>query len=278
MDNQKLRLSTEHRRLSEQPRTAFEAETKVLNIIASSVLESHEQFSRIGEQIARIRLDFDQHLRGDLQRVAEARRQAPVRTRAALRTLGEHGWYLDMEMTPGTLAQLAESFDHGDIEAAEGTLATYYRERLVALAADLVHWFSARQRILGRAFDAHHRGEYELSVPVFLAQADGICQECLGVQLYSKRGGKPRTAHAIEARQLAQDSLEAALLHPFELTLPISASAPERRSPGIEALLNRHRVLHGVEVNYGTELNSLKAISLLYYVASVLRSRESDGV
>jgi len=34
--------------------------------------------------------------------------------------------------------------------------------------------------------------------------------------------------------------------------------------------LYRHAVLHGESVDYGTEINSLKAISLLQYVSGVL--------
>lgn len=38
--------------------------------------------------------------------------------------------------------------------------------------------------------------------------------------------------------------------------------------------LNRHQVLHRESVDYGTEINSLKAISLLNYVFQVLRKDE----
>lgn len=34
--------------------------------------------------------------------------------------------------------------------------------------------------------------------------------------------------------------------------------------------LNRHEVLHGVNVNYGTEVNSLKCMSLLIYISDLL--------
>jgi hypothetical protein len=96
------------------------------------------------------------------------------------------------------------------------------------------------------------------------------------VQLYARRprARQPRTADVVAVRQLAQDSLEAALLHPFELALPISASAAERRDLQI-GLLNRHSILHGEATDYGTEMNSLKSISLLYYVASTLEQRPS---
>ena len=41
--------------------------------------------------------------------------------------------------------------------------------------------------------------------------------------------------------------------------------------------LNRHRVLHGEVTNYGTEQNSLKAISLLNYCATVLPEPADDN-
>ena len=47
--------------------------------------------------------------------------------------------------------------------------------------------------------------------------------------------------------------------------------AGERES--LMNVLNRHEVLHGESVDYGTEINSLKAMSLLYYIASVLGER-----
>jgi len=65
-------------------------------------------------------------------------------------------------------------------------------------------------------------------------------------------------------------------LRPISLELPINASekareriAAERGWPAWNEL-NRHQVLHGESVDYGTRLNSLKAISLLNYLVSFL--------
>jgi len=55
------------------------------------------------------------------------------------------------------------------------------------------------------------------------------------------------------------------------MTLPISASEHERGDAFVG--LNRHQVLHGESTQYGTEMNSLKAISLLNYVAHILTDR-----
>lgn len=40
--------------------------------------------------------------------------------------------------------------------------------------------------------------------------------------------------------------------------------------------LNRHEIVHGVDVNYGTEVNSLKTLSLLAYVDTILRVYNPD--
>ena len=68
---------------------------------------------------------------------------------------------------------------------------------------------------------------------------------------------------------VASDTFRHALLSPLSQPLPISASKHERDESFNE--LNRHQVMHGESLGYGTEINSLKAISLLNYVTQVLR-------
>lgn len=81
-----------------------------------------------------------------------------------------------------------------------------------------------------------------------------------------KKDKKPRTALYVE--QIASETYRAALLSPLAQSLPISASEKERRADF--SGLNRHTVLHGESVDYGTKENSLRAISLINYVAHVL--------
>ena len=78
---------------------------------------------------------------------------------------------------------------------------------------------------------------------------------------------KPRTAIYVDT--VALDTFRHALLSPLSQPLPISASKNERNDAFNE--LNRHQVMHGESLDYGTEINSLKSISLLNYVTQVLR-------
>ena len=124
----------------------------------------------------------------------------------------------------------------------------------------LTEQFPQRAPLIRAAFGAHWRQEYELSIPVLLAQTDN------GKVFLPEK--KQQTASRGLCRTIFADAFKAALLSPLSKTLPIGASQGER-SPDTE-LLNRHTVLHGESFNYGTRTNSLKAISLINYVAHVL--------
>lgn len=167
----------------------------------------------------------------------------------------------------GALWRLERALIQGDAESAEKALVEYFRKKATEVEAYLADSFPKRARILHSAFKAHYRGNYDLSVPVFLIQADGICYDVAGAQLFRKRHKVPVITEYV--RRLDANPLCIAFLHPLCISLPLTASEYER-GPGFDQL-NRHQVLHGECTDYGTEVNSLRAISLLNYVAQMLR-------
>ncbi len=101
-----------------------------------------------------------------------------------------------------------------------------------------------------------------------MAQTDGICYDTTNEYLFLKQNKKPKTAIYVE--QHVSNKLRLALLQPLMQVLPIGASESERDDDFNE--LNRNMVLHGESLDYGTEVNSLKAISLINYVSWALTS------
>ncbi|MFA5544672.1 MAG: hypothetical protein WDA14_03390 [Sphaerochaetaceae bacterium] len=193
-------------------------------------------------------------------------RELPPRTQEALLLLGEHGWYLDMRMPLPGLWELKQMLSDGEVAAVEELLCEYYEDRIDKIEESIMEKYPNRQKIIKAAFNAHRKGEYELSIPVLLAQTDGICKEVFDEYYFIRTGGKPKTAIYVE--KIASDTYKAALLSPLARTLPIGA--PENRRPAGFSELNRHMVLHGESLDYGTKVNSLKAISLINYIAHVL--------
>lgn len=213
----------------------------------------------ISEQIENFRKSFEGIISPAFENLQRSFKELPPRTQEALLLLGRHGWYLDLNMPIPSLWDLKMALEEGKVQKVEDALIQYFENHLDDIETSIVKIFPSRKQIIQAAFKAHRRQEYELSIPVFLSQTDGICKEVVGEYFFIKQNKKPRTALYIE--QIAADTFRAALLSPLAQTLPISASEKERDVDFGE--LNRHMVLHGDSLDYGTRRNSIKAISLI---------------
>lgn len=243
--------------------------------LAESVQIPHFEIadlSRFAIQATGFQKSIQQLVTPAFERLQKTFLQLPIRTREALLLLGAEGWYLDLEMPIPGLWQLKDALAEGNVTEAEEALVEYFESRLSEIEKSITVRFPHREHLVRAAFNAHRRQEYELAIPVLLVQTDGICKEVVNQYLFMKQNKRPRTAIYVE--QIAADSYTAALLSPLAQTLPISASESER--PEGSNALNRHTVLHGESLNYGSKINSLKAISLINYVAHVLEKQAGN--
>jgi len=262
--------------------TAFNSAVKALaadqNRIRSMfqsirVPEINPEFMRFARQAAEFQRNIAQLTSSAFEKIQESFLELPPKTREALLVLGQHGWYLDMEMPATGIWRIRDALVKGSVGEVETALIAYYEERLDGIENSITKKFPNRARILHAGFNAHRREEYSLCIPVFLAQTDGICKEMFDQHLFLKHNKKPQTAIYVE--QIASDGYLAALLSPLADTLPISAS--ERQRDKNSRALNRHAVLHGESLDYDSKLNSLKAISLINYVAHVVENRAGNA-
>ena len=209
---------------------------------------------------------YEQYIQ-TIQAIPVEMEKGKERLRTALITLGQHGWYISMNMPSSAPTKIAEKLLTDGVDDVNRLMCDYYEKNWEELKKDILEMCPSRSFLIDRAFAAHQRGEYELSIPVFLAQSDGICKELAGYELFKKKGGIPATSEFVD--QLTSDSIMMAFLEPFRSPMPVSASEKERQ--GMQVPFNRHQILHGEVVDYGTRVNSCRAISLLAYVCSVLK-------
>jgi len=258
----------------------------LFNLIGSQAIYFAEAAQKVGESVVRAQERLQETLtllakcQSNLQdrvnafvqafhKILEINEKLPALTRDIGASLAKRGWYLSLEMSLPSLNELLKLLSTGDTEQVERFMETYYSEQIPQIQKDLEKKLPGRAQLMASAFAAHRREEYNLSVPVFLAQADGICIQMIGKTLFSTSNGKPRTAQFVE-NMATYDTIMAALLEPLRISTPISASTKELDS--IDSILNRHAILHGISTAYGTLSNSLKAISLVHYLATVLAS------
>jgi hypothetical protein len=249
------------------------AQEKWRKVVASFEIPRYAlpDFGPIAEQAEKFMKSLEGIISPAFEELQRSFKELPPRTQEALILLGTHGWYLDLEMPIPSLWELKKALEEGSVQETENALVQYFEERLDEIEASIVERFPNREKVIKAAFSAHRRCEYELSIPVLLSQTDGICKEVVNEHFFIKQNKKPRTAIYVE--QIAADTYRAALLSPLAHSLPIGASESERGAGFSE--LNRHMVLHGESLDYGTKTNSLKAISLINYVAHVLKTDEN---
>jgi len=160
--------------MGEQFRQSFQA-------IAEPVLEVRRAFEETFVPIAQRLAAFQKEIGPVMAGVARVLEQLPQRNQEALRALAWNGWYIDPDLPPAALFELATLFESGEAAQAHTQLCDYFDSRLADIEAELCEHFPARAKLLRSAFGAHRRADFALAIPVLLAQADGVCQEITGI-------------------------------------------------------------------------------------------------
>lgn len=206
--------------------------------------------------------------------VARALKAYPDNMREGLAAMSQSGWYLDLEMGMSEPWRFKQAVDSGRKADAEAEMVKHFEARSPGIHAELIQAYPHRKELFDAAFDAHLRGQYLVSIPVLLAQVDGICFDLANAHFFMGRERPKLLAHAA---QFAGSQIAQAFLAPLEAEMPITLSE-KARPPGFTGL-NRHMVIHGESVDYGTKENGLRAISLLNYISQSLQRelREPDA-
>jgi len=186
--------------------------------------------------------------------------------RSCCMTLAKRGWFLDPHMPMSLLSDLADTIEENPAIADE-ILMQWFQERLDEIEAELVRASPKRAHILRSAFNAHREEDYYNSVPAFLKEADGMWHDLFGENVFLAKARKS-IAQEVEAYQ-PYGFISSSLVPLLRSTLPLWMNKNQQeewmKMHRTDALpgLNRHEILHGNSVDYGTETNSLKAVSFL---------------
>ena len=174
----------------------------------------------------------------------------------ALENMAKHEWYPDNTGMPLEDILKISNDMKTDYQSCNILLIDHFKNRIYDLERELIDSNPNRQHIISEGFSNHREGRYNSSIPIFLSQADGIFAKSSNASLFISR-----------ARETVSKDhrLDEIIRYLFSInTLPIWINEKER-SPSF-AGFNRHQVLHGETVSYGTEENSLKAISFLSFI------------
>ena len=169
--------------------------------------------------------------------------------------LANLGWFLARKILQDIPTDLLETLRSTDPTHIANIMSRYFRKKLDIIANEIIIDYPERQDLLDKIFQTHRQGEYNISIPLSLMQADGISNHRFGGEVFMKRGRQIIAKHSFsfDAEDLISNE-----------SLPIWASQSNRSNNSF--ILNRHQIIHGESTDYGNELNSLKAISFLYWI------------
>ena len=187
-------------------------------------------------------------------------------TNAEEKELAEYG---TTSGKPGMMLWGNSNYTYNEATMANDAMCWHFDKVVSEIEADLSKRFSNRASILKRAFEAHKVGNYELSIPAFLAQADGMGREALGKNISSiytqRQDKKAKIKEAIHSFE-SEAVLGSEFLDILLIKMPLNASENDTTLLG-RGILNRNEILHGTNTDYASFLNSCRAISWLDYVA-----------
>jgi hypothetical protein len=216
----------------------------------------------------------------DWETLSERLKALPKHSSEAMQIASRQGWFFNWQGSLKQTVQMGNLLHDADgADAVDQILMDHYNECWDGYLELLAIAFPARNKTIEAAVKAHREfapAGYSLSIPVFLAQADGIFSEVTGtpsamdkVKRSSAIKGSVWVQDQIGEDQTAIDLLFPILqLHELDILKSRGARAEFSRESGkVFDALNRHQVMHGEISDYGTELNSVKAFSFLVFVA-----------
>lgn len=190
----------------------------------------------------------------------------------SLMELSKYGWYIGYDSLPKIPIELNEKLQDGKEQEVDEFLSDYYQSELNLIEKRLIERNPTRKSLIEEGFNNHRRKYFYSSISLLLTQADGLCHD-RAKKFYFQNDFKLKKQKIY--RPAIHEDLEKNDQMFFKEFL-----APMKNPSAINELvgkvgnfpvrLNRHEIIHGIDTQYGTNLNSLKTISFLNYLNDVL--------
>ena len=100
--------------------------------------------------------------------------------------LSDEGWYLDYNLAVKTLSQLYLYQVIGNSRVLDEYMVTFYKNKLTRIILYFKKHYPERFPILEKSFKVHRKGYFELSIPVFLTQIEGLFFDITEKKIFSK--------------------------------------------------------------------------------------------
>ena len=169
--------------------------------------------------------------------------------------IAHYGWFIEID-------------DMNLPNEANEILVNYYKSNLDRIFEELIDRHDNRKEIFIQILNSFKSENYNVLIPCALSQVDGICFDFTKKKFFIKEKATNFLPQVTSELEKSAGYFTDLYLTPIQNKTPIMAQ--EKDIIEFPCHLNRHEILHGISTDYGTEINSLKVISLLKYLSDLL--------
>jgi len=251
-------------------RKALEPTLKLQKSLKQPLLnfqKSFEHINKIYSSIPKFENPILKHL-DTFKDIGERLKKYAEKTPEHFLLIAEHGWFIDLESELSLPSRVAIKIQENELETANELLMDYYKTNLDRIFERLIIRHPNRKRILEQIKISFRAKNYDVLIPTVLTQVDGFCYDFTKRKFFIKERKNNYLPQVTSELEKSVGTFLDLYLSPLQNQTPIMVR--EKDISKFPCHLNRHEILHGISTEYGTEMNSLKVISLLKYISDLL--------
>lgn len=240
---------------------------KALKPVFLDIQKSFEHINKIYASIPKFKNPILEHL-DTFKEIGKRLKEFAEKTPEYLLLIAQNGWFIELDSELSLPSEIAYEIQENSLENANKLLTEYYLDNLDRIFKNLINRHPNRKEILNQILVSYKNGNHSLLIPSVLTQVDGICFDFTKKKFFIKEKNNKHLPQITSELEKSADSFLDLYLSPLQNQTPIMVR--EQDISKFPCKLNRHEILHGISTDYGTEINSLKVISLLKYISDLL--------
>ncbi len=195
-----------------------------------------------------------------------------------VRVFPRDGFYLSTSVieelnNDNFIAQTAEHWGNSEIKGSFiNVLTNYLYKRQGQIKEGILTVSPERSRLITEIFNLFSEKRYIPMIPLALSQIDGICMDQLSIGFFASKfdENKKKSEQKIKLK-LYDCSVSQLLFNQVDYDNKNELILIKGKNQELSEL-NRHDIIHGSSLDYGSKLNAIKTILLLDFICNMVES------
>lgn len=181
----------------------------------------------------------------------------------AIVLMGNAGWPLDYDVTPVEAVNLADMLEEGRQIEVDEHMSAVYQDGIDDIFATFAKRHPSRQHIFAEIIKCYEQEIYHAGISCVMSQIDGICNDFTSNDFFRSSHQTPNVTQHLMKQSGNKGNW---LLGPIAKVPPVGRSVSDKK----EGDLNRHAIMHGIDISYGSKINFFKSVAWLKYLSDVV--------